>query len=359
MDGIEKSIISVIVPVYRVEAYLDRCIQSILNQTYKNLEIILVDDGSPDNSGKICDQYAEIDDRIKVIHKENGGLSDARNTGIDIATGDYLGFVDSDDFIHREMYETLYLNITKTNSDISIGSIERVKDYNNIPERLDNKISTISSIRGLELLFTFKCSNLTSACNKLFKRELFEEIRFPKGRIREDESTAYKLIFKSKSIVITEKLLYYYHQTNDSIMHNQSMEKELHFAYAQEERIDFFAENNQIELYKIALKRYCIWLICMSFMYNWSRDNEQCCHVEFNKRRKKYIERMLTEFKFPAISQFFYRFAIKNPYLPGFFAFQKLYRYNLITKISEIILDDRLSLNPIINKHDDFMDPLR
>ena len=114
-----QALISVIIPVYKVEKYLDRCLESIVNQTYKNLEIILIDDGSPDNCPAICDEYAQKDSRIKVIHKANGGVSSARNKGIDVATGDYIGFVDSDDWIEPDMYETLIKNAEQYNSDIS------------------------------------------------------------------------------------------------------------------------------------------------------------------------------------------------------------------------------------------------
>ncbi|HDT8053597.1 TPA: glycosyltransferase, partial [Enterococcus faecalis] len=115
--------ISIIVPVYNVEKYLEKCVRSILAQTFTDFELILVDDGSPDSSGAMCDQFAEQDQRVKVIHKENGGLSDARNAGIEIATGEYLGFVDSDDYIADDMYELLYTNIVKEDADLSICGI--------------------------------------------------------------------------------------------------------------------------------------------------------------------------------------------------------------------------------------------
>ena len=132
MPNKEKPLISVIVPIYKVEKYLNKCVKSIINQTYKNLEIILVDDGSPDNCGKICDKLAERDDRIRIIHKKNGGLSSARNAGIEIANGEYIGFVDSDDYIDNDMFETLYNNIKDNNADLSIIGYQI--------ETIDNKV---------------------------------------------------------------------------------------------------------------------------------------------------------------------------------------------------------------------------
>lgn len=338
--------ISIIVPVYKVEAYLDRCIQSIINQTHHNLEILLVDDGSPDNCGKICDQYADNDDRIRVIHKANGGAADARNVGIDLATGDYIGFVDSDDFIHPEMYETLFLNLKETKADISLCSYERVFD-DKIPHKgFENKVSTVSNAEALELLFTFDCLNFTIPWNKLYKKELFEGIRYPKGKTREDEFTTYKLIYESRKIAVTEKVLYYYFLNKNSVMHDQSLKIELDYAEAMEDRILFFGGKNQSELYKRTLIRYCIWLICSAYLFQKKRQNEPELYHNLQERRKKYIDRLLAEYRLPKFSQLVYRFAKKEPFLPGFFAFHKLYRYDFLSKLAGIMFNDKKSLIP-------------
>ena len=174
--------ISIIVPVYKVEKQLEICIKSILSQTFSNFELILVDDGSPDNCGNICDEYQKKDNRIKVIHKENGGLSDARNVGLDIASGKYIAFVDSDDIIHPRMYEILFECINKSNSDIvqckfkKFKSLDEVKDdlddYNGSFEKYDNKTAIMDMIDNNNI-------NVNS-WNKLYKSELFETLRFPK-----------------------------------------------------------------------------------------------------------------------------------------------------------------------------------
>ena len=213
-----EELISVIVPVYNVEKYVEKCVESIINQTYKNIEIILVDDGSTDNSGKIIDNISLKDNRIKVIHKENGGLSDARKAGLDICNGKYIGFVDSDDSIHKKMYEILYKNIKKYSANISICRIEKTEtdkvfctrkyEYASDPILLSSKIA-------IEELFMDKID--VSSCNKLFKADLFANIRFPYGKTNEDFAVLYKLFLNSTNIIYTSKAMYYYIERSNSI----------------------------------------------------------------------------------------------------------------------------------------------
>ena len=217
-----QELISVIVPIYNVEKYLKKCIDSIINQTYKNLEIILVDDGSPDNCGKICDEYAKNDKRIKVIHKKNGGLSDARNAGIDIAKGKYIGFVDSDDYIVSDMYEYLYNILIENSSDISICDYEYYYEKNNIIGKSNNvKINeTVDKKEALRRLMGNSIGNY--AWNKLYKRDLFNDVRYPVGKKMEDCGTTYKLFYLSNKITIGNERKYYYLQRDDSILHKKN-----------------------------------------------------------------------------------------------------------------------------------------
>jgi glycosyltransferase involved in cell wall biosynthesis len=216
-------LISVIIPVYKVEKYINRCIDSVINQTYTNLEIILVDDGSPDNCGKICDEYAQKDSRVVVIHKENGGLSDARNYGIDVARGEYIMFVDSDDWVHPEIVERLYSGLILNNSQISMA------DYLETDE-IQVDISPISSCdyevynpkRFFEEIFWGKNAMGETAWAKLYKRELFENIRYPVGKIHEDTYTTPFLVSKAEKITVTREKMYYYYQRDDSIVHDTS-----------------------------------------------------------------------------------------------------------------------------------------
>ena len=212
--------ISVIVPVYKVEKYLSRCIDSILNQSYKNLEIILVDDGSPDRCGEICEEYAKKDKRIVSIHKENGGLSSARIEGINRATGKLIAFVDSDDYLDKNMYKKLYENMKKAQADISVcnffyefenennkrdfvNSDDFVKEYNNI--------DAIKELLKNKRIFNY-------AWNKLYKRELFENIKYPESKKMEDLGTTYFLFEKANRIIYDSMPLYYYIQRGGSIV---------------------------------------------------------------------------------------------------------------------------------------------
>ena len=211
-----QDLISVIVPIYKVEAYLDACVSSITEQTHKHLEIILVDDGSPDNCGAMCDAWASKDSRIKVIHKENGGLSDARNAGIEIANGDYIAFVDGDDWIMPQMYETMLAAITWETADICACSI--LSCY---PDRQMKwgcmEYTTGGSEQILSMLYK-DTAYPVAAWNKLYRRGLWAETRFPKGKICEDAFTTYLLVDRAERIVQVPDALYCYRIRENSIM---------------------------------------------------------------------------------------------------------------------------------------------
>lgn len=212
-----EKLISIIVPVYNVEKYLEKCVNSIINQTYNNIEIILVDDGSKDNSGQICEQLKGKDNRIKVIHKENGGLSDARNAGLKIAKGEYIGFVDSDDYIAEDMFETLYNLNKKYNSEISIVSYYEIYNGKVISVRNTKKLEELNKIEAIkELLIDTKIQSY--AWNKLFKRELFDNIEFPTNKNFEDMATTLLLFEKANKVVLLEEPKYYYVRRDNSII---------------------------------------------------------------------------------------------------------------------------------------------
>lgn len=209
------ALVSVIIPVYKVEQYLDKCIKSVVEQSYKNLEIIIVDDGSTDNCPLICDNWAKLDERIKVIHKSNGGLSDARNAGLQIAKGDYISFVDSDDWIASNMYQTMIDVIQKENADICACGImvSTLRDEHalDIPEvRGDSK-------KTLGLLYD-DTRYPVATWNKLYRRKCWEKLRFPVGKICEDAFTTYLLVDQADKIVQISDPLYYYRIRSESIM---------------------------------------------------------------------------------------------------------------------------------------------
>lgn len=210
-----QELISVIIPVYKVQEYLDECVASVLSQTYTNLEIILVDDGSPDDCPRMCDHWAGCDSRIRVIHKENGGLSDARNVGLDIACGEYIAFVDSDDYIKPEMLEKLYSALVTTQADIAACGIQNCGDGVYATWGCENVIGTPEQI--YELLYR-DTAYPVSAWNKLYRRSCWQALRFPVGKICEDAFTTYQLIHYAKRVVMIPHALYCYRIRPDSIM---------------------------------------------------------------------------------------------------------------------------------------------
>ena len=238
----EKALISIIIPVYKVEKYLEKCIQSVINQTYENLQIILVDDGSPDNCGKICDEYAKKDHRIEVIHKSNGGLSDARNKGLEIAKGEYIGFVDSDDYIESDMYEVLYNLLKQYNVDVSICNFYTVSQGKIAIKNADNGIKEYNRIEILkEILLDNDIQSY--AWNKLYKRELFGEIKYPVGKKYEDIGTTFYLLEKCNKVVVTGKPEYYYINRQDSIVNNVTETKITDYIELIMQRYDYIEEN--------------------------------------------------------------------------------------------------------------------
>jgi len=213
-------LISIVVPVYNVEKYLPLCIESIIRQTYKNLEIFLVDDGSPDNCGKICDEYAQKDNRIKVIHKQNGGLSDARNVAIDVATGEYITFIDSDDYVKEDYIEYLYGILSKYDADMSITFFNMFYEGCSPKEEPTNtsKECKILNIDDALTMMFYQKEFDTSAWGKLYKIDLFKDgIRYPKGLLYEDLPTTYRIIIKCNTIVFSQYKSYYYLLRKDSI----------------------------------------------------------------------------------------------------------------------------------------------
>lgn len=230
--------ISVIVPIYNVEKYLNRCVKSILKQTYKNIEVILVDDGSTDDSGKICDQLAEKDDRIKVIHKKNGGMSDARNAGLEIVSGEYIAFVDSDDWVSPVMFERLYATLKKYDTELVV--CEPIYAYETYIEgrQLSGKSFELSKREATELLIEDRKFR-SVVWNKLYDKRLWSDIRFPKGKHYEDVHIVYKIYDMCERIAFLDQGLYYYFQRSQSIVHSVKIESHMELIYAVEERLKF------------------------------------------------------------------------------------------------------------------------
>lgn len=243
-----NDLISIIVPVYNTSKFLSKCLNSIKKQSYQNIEVLIINDGSTDNSGKICEEFVALDERFKLINKPNGGLSSARNTGINLAKGKYIGFVDSDDSINNEMYKVLYQNALTYNADISICSF--YEEYpNGMTKRYEKEkpIEIFNNRTALKLIL--EDDKLHSfAWNKLFKIELFSDLRFPEGRIFEDTAFTYLLFEKANKTVKCTEPLYYYFINPLSLSRNFNIKKDIDNFLAFNERYKFILENKMDEI---------------------------------------------------------------------------------------------------------------
>ena len=261
--------ISVIVPVYNVEKFLPFCIESIINQTYKDLEIILIDDGSTDTSLAICNEYSKKDKRIKVIHQENHGLSHARNTGIENASCDYLSFIDADDIISPYFYEYLMNLMQKNNVDIVQCSVVKINQDDvanyHFSDTLNKNFHFLDSVTALHNLHDENlqtCMESIVTWNKLYKASLFDDIRFPVGKIHEDEFTTYKLLCKCDSIVYCDAILYGYVQRKSSIMNQSFNLTRLSCALeAYDDYMVFFKDEGFFNLLESCRRRYLRLLV--------------------------------------------------------------------------------------------------
>lgn len=297
-------LISVIVPVYKVEQYLDKCVQSIVNQTYSNLEIILVDDGSPDHCGTMCDAWASKDNRIKVVHKKNGGLSDARNAGMDIATGVYTAFVDSDDWISTDFIQTLYDAVKQGDAQIAGCDVYTVYPDEEPRDRdgdgnlrictAEEAIGDILKGQGFRAV----------AWNKLYLSALLAEERYPVGKHHEDEFFTYRIYGKAKKLVYVDRPMYFYLQRQGSIMHSFTI-KRLDALDACLERMDYL-KTRFPTLYRADKFTFC--LSC-AMMYSEALRLKDPSAAEIKKkikRLRKQISFSLKEYKGTSIKQKLY-----------------------------------------------------
>ncbi len=246
--------ISVIVPIYNTEKYLSECLESIVNQSYKNLEIILIDDGSTDKSPFICDEYSKQDSRIKVIHKKNEGVAVARNTGISIAQGDFLAFVDSDDILNLKMFEKLMNNLVNNDADISICDFSSILTDKDNPDCISNQIYSFDSHTALKHLYIDKDFCFVSFCGKIFPRNFFDNIIIPSFACAEDNYILYKLLYKAEKVVFDKSSLYIRRIRENSATQtfNESSSEDFR---AFSEQMYFWEKENKMDLHKMCFVR--------------------------------------------------------------------------------------------------------
>ena len=250
-----KPIISIIVPVYNVEKYLKTCLDSVIKQTVKDIEILVIDDGSTDTGGRICDSYSEVDPRIRVFHKENGGLSSARNFGLALAKGDFIGFVDSDDYIEEDMYETLLTLIKKYDADMAMCGLYDMFDGK--PRKVFQKKEEIvaGKAEAIKMVMEAEIVSVT-AVNKLYDRKLFDTVRYPEGKTAEDAFVILDLLEQCDKVAITTEQKYYYIHRGSSITTERFSKKNLDAIEAYEKNYQLIREKHP-ELLNEAKMRLC------------------------------------------------------------------------------------------------------
>lgn len=282
--------VSIIVPVYNVEKCLDRCIKSLISQTYTNIEIILVDDGSTDTSSNMCDEWMKKDKRIVVIHKKNGGLSSARNAGLKIATSNYIQFVDSDDWIETNCTESLYNNLKKYDSDISLCGIIVTDEQNKKRMKWFEQEKCFSREEAFNYLMENKI--ITShAWNKLYKKEVLDGNEFPEGKVYEDIRVMHKIFLSAKKISITDKYLYNYYQRVNSITTNANMKNKLEYIEAFGVRYEF------IKKYKPEYEEFSIYRIAVVMSLVLTQNHFLKKEIEENKEKLKKMHNFLNATK--------------------------------------------------------------
>lgn len=290
-----NELISIVIPIYKVELYLERCIQSVMMQTYHNLEIILVDDGSPDRSGDICEDFAKKDSRIKVCHKTNGGLSDARNYGVERSHGMYITFIDADDYIAPNYIEYLFNLLIRYDADISCCCMIKTIE-NTVAYTINTAIPKERILTGKEAcreLLGGSYGILVTAWGKLYRSKIVRKYPFPVGRKHEDEATTCKYYYEANKVVIGNYCLYAYYQNSNSIMHTISDSINGDLIWAQRHRAEFFEEHNEQRLAQAAWDK--LFYYCM---YDSINNQGRCNHfLKKLERRKKLSRRTQFELK--------------------------------------------------------------
>ena len=268
-----NELISVIIPIYKVEKYLNRCLESVVNQTYKKLEIILVDDGSPDGCPQICDEYAQKDSRIIVIHKENGGQSTARNAGLDICKGEYIAFVDSDDYVSEKYIESLYNSLTENGTDIAICGTQEVDEKGNFKKNKTYKLHKeikYNQEECLDWLYFKEDGTILVPWNKLYKKFIWKDLRFPVGLLFEDSYIIIDILNIINGISIEKENLYYYRIRKGSTTNSGITTKKLK-SYIEVYKHRFICGSNSMKYFKVSLIKFLDTCMCC---YKKIREND-------------------------------------------------------------------------------------
>lgn len=285
----EQPLISVIVPVYKVEAYLDPCVESIINQTYRNLEIILVDDCSPDRCPEMCDAWAAKDSRIKVVHKKNGGASDARNAGLDVFLGDYVTFVDADDLVASDMVEVLFKGCVDNGADVSMCALQNFSE--NAP-CLDGRNSSAEKILSGEFVCTqFFCCYGPNPVSKLFKRSVVKESRFILGRkMGEDAAFTYPILYAQERICFVQRYMYFYRSNPSSATGTYSL-NQLDELKTLQEMLSFYEEKKESKIYNAMALEYFARILAHESKMKKSGIQDACAQERLRQEKMALMKK--------------------------------------------------------------------
>lgn len=292
----DDELISVIVPIYGVEEWLDECVESLVNQSYKNLEIILVDDGSRDRCPQMCDEWSKKDSRIRVVHKENGGLSSARNAGLDVCTGEYVSFIDSDDFIHKDTYKIMMTDMKTRDVDIVRCAMNRYNGHEFIDNRNIKYEKTYNTDEIFDCYFYHKEDLCGGVCDKLFKRELFEDARFPEGLNSEDYYMHLIVYQRTKRMFYNNIPLYFYRMRDDSICRTSKINEHSYDKIIVGDMVGEYVEKHMpervddVRAFRIMI-RFAIYYGLMFV------EHEKELEKDWKKDLKKYVKDMISSKK--------------------------------------------------------------
>ncbi len=285
----QEIIISVIIPMYNAELFIEDCLKSLLIQGFLKYEVIIVNDGSTDHSVEICENLIGNDKRFKIITKEGGGVSSARNVGIRNCLGDYICFIDADDIVHKDYLATLYRVIKQNEADLVIAKYQEFNKKENINfhiVNLYNRVSAITKVEAQKKIYSSEYIRMCVLWNKIFRRTIFDNINFPEGRINEDEYVIHVLFDNCNKIMLLDETLYYYRIQEKSIMHSYTFERTLNLIQILENRAVFYEKYDDLQLLYLNNKRYCN---CLFGFINMYKENVEVSRQEISSIEKKII----------------------------------------------------------------------
>ena len=313
----QKELISVVIPVYNTGKYISKCLETVCGQTYQNLEIILVDDGSTDNSIEICREYQKRDQRIVIHRQENQGPAQARNRGIQMAKGRYIAFIDSDDYVVNHFIATMYKLLKENGAQLAQCVIKEVTSYDIQPKQQHIWTETMSGVEFLRCYYNKKYSGFANPVNKLYDRQLFDGQIFPPGRIHEDAALTYKLYYRAERVVYTNEEMYLYFMSQDSIMRKPFYLQRLDWINALEEKMEYLDEIGEESLKRRALQEYQAVLLKLYYNVRRYYPSEKSILTMLSEKMKKNYNNVIRAREVALGAKILYCVGAFAPYFTG------------------------------------------